>query len=584
MNAKLCLLFLCLGLAYSSRPNIIITIGSGVGWGDIGTNNPFNTHTSVIDALASSGISYLDYHVGGNTAGPSMAALLTGRHGQRNGVRADFTVKSVGGLSVKERTIAEYLKTSGYVTGFIGVWDLGHRTEFLPHARGFDYFYGTPFDPSQGCVHLNEQFVPPDCHVDLSCSSGRVNIPLMEGNEILQQPVHAQNISEPIFYAKAKRFVYKAIKQKQPFFLILSLTMIKLPVFSINNDSPTKENLLKRLDKVVGMTQELLQTFSLEQNSISIFTSRTGPKDSNCDLSGDVGPYAGYWQRMANSLSAPTMGSNWEGGTRVPFVVSWPQGIVTPHLNTRLTSAVDLVPTLAEVVGFDLPSDRAFDGISMFKEWKGNQEDQATSRVLYFLESDTNQVMAFRKDGLKIYFRTSGARSCNASSDPNPAGIHHPYPLVFDLTWDQGELQNISYSTALATELLLLKQSADDMFKQDSRLKSTADYSESPSAIICCGKFSCSCSSPPPIADLKFLFFGDKKVDLIIQNNTIVIMDDHMDEELVPLYGLVFICLGMGLLVLFVTYRSYAIYVRKRFGYHEPMWNKEEMVRLLSKE
>ena len=571
-------LFLLLGICSGQRvkPNIVITIGSGVGWGDIGVNNPFNTLTPKINKLASTGISYLDYHIGGNTASPSVAALLTGRHGQRNGVRKDFTPLSVGGLPSDERTIADYLKSAGYATGFIGVWDMGHQPQFLPLSRGFDFFYGTPYDPSHGCVHLNELYVPSNCNFNLTCSPEKTGVPLMEGDKILEQPLNMGNMSDVMFYAKAKKFVHQARKQKKPFLLIISLITIKLPVFSVNENVPKKDSLLAQLDESVSMSQELLHSYGIQHNTISIFTSKTGPRDANCDFSGDVGPYAGYWQRLSSSHSAPTLGSNWEGATRVPFVISWPHGISSFYRNTRLTSAVDLVPTLAEVIGFNLLADRTFDGISMAQDWKREKSNDNTQRILYFLEPDTDQVMVFRKDELKVYFRTSGARECNSTHDPTKDNIQHLYPLVFDLTWDQGEVHNVTYDSTFAASLLQFKKEGDAMFSQDTGLKSIADYSESESAVICCNT-RCECSSYASLADLWFLMFNKLKSD----NNDWIDADD-VDEDVnsavVPIYGLVFICLGVMCLVVFVMYKSYLAFVTKKYSY-EPIGleDKSEM-------
>ena len=152
--------------------------------------------------------------------------------------------------------------------------------------------------------------------------------------------------------------------------------------------------------------------------------------------------------------------------------------------------------------------------------------------------------MVFRKDELKVYFRTSGARECNSTHDPTKDNIQHLYPLVFDLTWDQGEVHNVTYDSTFAASLLQFKKEGDAMFSQDTGLKSIADYSESESAVICCNT-RCECSSYASLADLWFLMFNKLKSD----NNDWIDADD-VDEDVnsavVPIYGLVFICLGVN--------------------------------------
>ena len=564
------LLLILLEISYcqKAKPNILIITGSEIGWKDIGVNNPSITSTKNIDKLASGGISYTDYHNDRNSASSSMAAILTGRHTQRTGVRNNFTPFSLGGLPGDERTVADYLKSIGYTAGFIGEWNLGHQPQFLPLSRGFDFFYGTPFDPTLGCVHENKLFIV--TNGNLSCSSEKIGVPLMEGNKILEQPLNMGNISMPILVAKAEKFIHKAGELQEPFFLVISLNKMNLPMFSLNNLGNSKKDfILNHYDEAVAMLQELLQKYNITHTTLSVFTSKTSPGDASCGSSIDGGPYN------------QTMNLHWEEPTRVPLIVSWFPEMSAFHKSTWLTSAVDLVPTIAEVTGLNLPEDRTFDGMSITKGWKADKSNAAPSRILYFPESDSNQIMALRTNNLNVDFSTSGTRKCNSTNYHSKKNILS-YPLVFNLTLESGKRQNISYDSSLAASLLQYKKDGDDMFSGEKGMKSIADYSESTSAVACC-KASCECSSSASITDL-LLFMLNKQPSSNKAADPVVIKMDHVMSKFVAIYGIVFICFVATVLVAIVMYKSYMAYFNlgKRWDYESISDPDTENIRIMS--
>ena len=542
-----------LASATGSQPNIVMTLGSGLGWGDIGANNLYEKNTPNIDKLASNGINYFDYHIGGNTAGPSMAALLTGRMSQRTGVRKDFTPKSIGGIPGTEKTIADYLKAEGYMTGFIGVWDLGHEENFLPTAHGFDYFYGTPFEPSMGCVQASNSYMPGCVQLDnRNCGDSLANVPLMVNTEIIEQPVTMTNLSVSMLYAKANKFIDEAISNEQPFFLIISPSEISLPATILPEGIPTKVDLLRQLDSMVAATQEILETRGILDSSISMFSTRTGPKMADCDFSGDTTPFLGLWQTNADPYSSAGCGSNWEGALRVPFIMSLPDLVQTPYVNKQLKSAVDVLPTIAEIVGINLPTDRTFDGMSLTYDFNASVPyllPDTTQRILYFQEPDTDEIFVIRMENLKIYFRSSGSKKCGSSYDPSGIYTYYEYPVVFDLLEDKSEFNNITYNSFQLERFIEWKSRGDKWFKNDLGLKSVVDYTESEDAIPCCSDI-CTCQSQPPLHDLMLLMFNRSNLVEIE-----VYKEAH--SHMIPTYGLVIICIGASAILILVAYKTW---------------------------
>lgn len=125
-------------------PNFVLLLLDDHGYGDMGAYDSVVKETPQMDALASSGILFRDFHSAASLCTPSRAALLTGRLGMRTGVTSNFGPTSKGGIPTQELTIAELLPTN-FKKHMIGKWHLGHKRKFHPSFRGFDTVYGLPY-------------------------------------------------------------------------------------------------------------------------------------------------------------------------------------------------------------------------------------------------------------------------------------------------------------------------------------------------------------------------------------------------------------------------------------------------------
>lgn len=167
-NTVIAFLLLCClspALAQARRPDIIVILADDLGYGDTGVYGSKIAKTPNIDALAASGIRFTDGYVTNPVCAPSRAGLMTGRYQQRFGYEYNPVGRDeTGGMSLHEITIAQIVRSAGYVTGAIGMWHLGQPEGYYPTDRGFDYFFGMAgggsdyiIDPAPGDEYVGEQ-------------------------------------------------------------------------------------------------------------------------------------------------------------------------------------------------------------------------------------------------------------------------------------------------------------------------------------------------------------------------------------------------------------------------------------------
>lgn len=133
-------LLMLTGAAMAAPPNILLIVGDDMGYADVGFHGCKDIPTPHLDALAKSGVRFTSGYVTGPYCSPTRAGLLTGRYQQRFG--HEFNPAGEQGMPVTETTIADRLKSAGYVTGLVGKWHLGAKPEMHPLKRGFDEYFG----------------------------------------------------------------------------------------------------------------------------------------------------------------------------------------------------------------------------------------------------------------------------------------------------------------------------------------------------------------------------------------------------------------------------------------------------------
>ncbi|MBI9019370.1 MAG: sulfatase-like hydrolase/transferase [Phycisphaerae bacterium] len=331
--------------ASSRKPNVIFILTDDQGSVDVGCYGAKDLITPNMDRLAREGVRFNQFYVGASVCSPSRAALLTGRYPQR----AKLVSNAYGdrGMPNDQVTIAEVLKGHGYRTGIFGKWHMGDTLPLSPNAQGFDEFFGHKV----GCIDNYSHFFywhGPNRH-DLW------------KNE--QEHWEDGKYFPDMVVREANRFIEE--NKDDPFFLYLPFNMPHYPLQAEQKFAEMYKNIkdpkrarygafVTALDDRIGQVLAKLDELNLRENTIVIFMSDHGHsvEERTFGGGGSAGPYRGH------------KGTHWEGGIRVPCIISWPDHIPKGVARDQLACSIDWFPTIAEYCGVSLPN-RKIDGKSI---------------------------------------------------------------------------------------------------------------------------------------------------------------------------------------------------------------------------
>lgn len=301
--------------AESKKPNVIIILTDDMGYGEISCYNKNQVQTPNIDRLATEGSRFTDFYVPTPYCAPSRASILTGRfplrHGMVENPAPDAGINDIG-LNASEVTMGELFQGAGYATKCIGKWHLGHKTEYYPLKHGFDEYYG------------------------LLYSNDMRPVQLIENNDIVDTTVDQRLLTQK-YTSKALDFIDR--NHNSPFFLYLGHAMPHKPLaasstfFTDGNSKELYESVIRELDWSTGEVINKLKQLGILENTIVIFMSDNGPW-----YGGNTGGLKGM------------KATNWEGGTRVPFIIRYPKQFPKGNIITTPCWSPDILPTIMKMV------------------------------------------------------------------------------------------------------------------------------------------------------------------------------------------------------------------------------------------
>lgn len=391
-----------------TTPNVVVIMADDLGIGDVGCYGVPEAKTPHLDRMAAEGIRFTDWHANSPVCSPSRASLLTGKYPQRCGVpqilfsKPDF---SVPGLRSGETTISGGLKKQGYRTAAIGKWHLGTTRESRPLSQGFDSFFG-----------FYSGWIDYYSHRFYTLGGQPVFHDLWRNEtEVWEEPAYQTEL----LAREAKSFL-SAQSAAQPFFLYLAFGAPHYPMMaprthlarfppSLDRDRRLHLATVAALDDAVGEVRAALQRTGLLGNTCVFFMSDNGAThEVRADHRGR--PYEGGSNRPYRGWK----GSLFEGGHRVPALLTWP-GAVRPGVVSEPLMAMDLAPTL-------LRAANPFDGVDLTALLRSRSP---LSERTIFWEYDGQiaarrgrwKLLASHREGLGEPLRQSGWLS-DLASDP----------------------------------------------------------------------------------------------------------------------------------------------------------------------
>jgi len=433
------------GEAPAQPPNLIIILADDLGYGDLGVYGGEVIKSPNIDALAASGVRFTDGYVAAAVCSPSRAALMTGRYPQRFGYH--FNNNAGPGLPTSETTIATRLKAAGYATGIIGKWQLGMQDDRYPLARGFDEFFGM----ASGTI-----YIAPDTPGVESFSP--VPLPKTRQHPIYRgrQQVEVDGYITDVFTTEAVDFIDR--HHDRPFFLYLAHFAPHVPLqatakylerYAHVEDTTTRifAAMVSAVDDSVGAVVGALEKHGIRENTLIVFLS-----DNGCA------------QYLGGACSnRPLNGGKryfWDGGIRVPLLLSWPARLPKSTVFSQPASSIDLTATLLVAATGDHELPAELDGVDLIPFLLNERPGAPHQRL--FWRAGPNRAIRDGRWKLWQVNRTTEDRLAEVGiagllprySAPNDSPLGQ-LTLLYDLEADVGERSNIAPANPEVVERLL---------------------------------------------------------------------------------------------------------------------------------
>ena len=339
-------------LAAESRPNFVVIYTDDQGIGDMGCYGHAEVKTPHLDRLAQSGIRFTNWYSNSPVCSPSRASLMTGQYPERHGIVDVLTSTAqfnTPGLKPNEKTLVGELKRAGYRTAHFGKWHMGSAAHSRPNTIGFDEFVG--FYSGWTDYYSHRYY-----------TLGKGQSEILHDMFRNQEEIWPDNRYQTEFLGEeAARFIGKQTKA-QPFYMNLWFGAPHYPMIapesylarfpkSMDRDRRMHLAMVAALDDQVGVVMKTLQARGLAENTVVFFQSDNGAtQESRADHSGR--PYRG-------GSNAPFRGWKqglFEGGVRVPALMSWPGKIKPKQVVDEVGMAMDVMPSFLSMAGLGAPS------------------------------------------------------------------------------------------------------------------------------------------------------------------------------------------------------------------------------------
>jgi arylsulfatase A-like enzyme len=467
------------------KPNVVIIFADDMGYGDVSYLNPHaRTFTPHIDNLARKGVVFTNAHASASVCTPSRYGLLTGRYAWRS-ESAGSVVNGFGKPVIEEgrETMASLFKKEGYTTACIGKWHLGldwqtkdgtdkaifkDETGFSnvdytkevsngPNHYGFDYSFIHPasLDMPPYLFLRDHKVIDPDMVLTSDIYPER-----LEDTEYFWDKKHTKEhdvywdkmvwwrrgeISNsfrienclPEILEEGISFIERHASERpsEPFFMYLPLTGPHSPwmptdEFKGKSSIDTYGDFIMNIDHVVGQVAETLKRLEMDDNTIIVFSSDNGAYWPQSEIN--------LHQHDSHAGRRGQKGDVWEGGHRMPLIISWPSRVKNQIVYDQLVSLTDLFATFADLTGQKLQQNSGEDSFSFFHVLNGNTSKSTRPSMIH---QSSGGLYSMRTGEWKyIDGLGSGGFTAPRKIDPIPGG---PTGQLYQIQNDSLESNNL---------------------------------------------------------------------------------------------------------------------------------------------
>lgn len=425
-------------------PNVIIIYTDDQGSLDANCYGSEDLFTPNIDRLAASGLRFTQMLAPSAICSASRAGLLTGRFPARAGVPGNVSSqKGEPGMPADQLTIAELLKSNGYNTHHVGKWHLGYTPDTMPLGQGFDSSFGH----MGGCIDNYSHFFywnGPNRH-DLWRDGEEV---WLDGEYFGDLMVDEMlDIIDDGNENDAPFFIYWAINW--PHYPLQGTEQFRQHYASLNLEHPRDKYaiFMSSMDALIGTVLDHLDTTGQREDTLIIFQSDHGHsvEERTFGGGGSSGPFRGH------------KGTLFEGGLRVPSIVSFPGIIPAGAVRDQLVTGCDWFPTIAELTKTTIPEDHHVDGQSIVPILKSNDAESPHENFYWQMGKNADKAKwAIREGDWKLIG--------NANETVTPEGlpelsVEDKNRFLINLSNDPGETTNLAADhPEIVERLLFLKK------------------------------------------------------------------------------------------------------------------------------
>ena len=432
-------------------PNIVYILADDLGYGDLTCYNPESKiSTKHIDQLAGEGMLFTDAHSGSAVCTPTRYGILTGRYSWRSRLKKGVTWSYDPLLiDTKRLTVASMLKAHGYHTACIGKWHLGldwqqhasGKTDITqpvkngPNDVGFDYFFGI-------AASLD---IPPYVYMenDRATTTAIDTVDAMDGKAFWRRGPIGDDFKHvevlPKLTDKAIDYINQRADTKAPFFLYFPLPAPHTPIlptdeFTGKSGAGVYGDFVLMVDDVLARVVRALEANGLKENTMVIFTSDNGfaPMAGIKEMHG-FGHHPSYIFRGHKA-------DIYEGGHRVPFIVSWPARIKGGTQSNETVCLTDFMATCAGISNSTLPANAGEDSFSLLPALLQEPYEEPLREAT--VHHSVDGYFSIRKGKWKLAFCPgSGGWSFPNPQEAREEGL--PMMQLYDLEADPGEQVNL---------------------------------------------------------------------------------------------------------------------------------------------